>query len=350
MSDVVVLRSQQQRAAQPDALGRPRLARPAPPTRGAPAARAGRRHPPRAGPRSRSSGRCVRTTSASGTRWIIASISAEWARYAGRCSRRYAFAPSVESFVSAPPCRTYRRLVRRMARVHRRRHHREEEAVRGLQVVARAGHSRGPGRRARSCAEYCRRAGSAQARRPGSGPGDWLAILMPAWIRAASPASPPNKFRPTRRHWLLAIGGVAAPRCPVPVAAMAHHFEPGTAGGSPGRNDAVCRTVSTCCRSARCDLRLLSGVDFLRLRLRHDGHRAEGRVSPTGRVLRLGARHCQLSGVDVWRLIRKQGLYGSLFRCSTCALAPTWRRPTSSPPTRRSRSARISTSSSCSGN
>ncbi len=33
-------------------------------------------------------------------------------------------------------------------------------------------------------------------------------------------------------------------------------------------------------------------------------------------VLRVGLRNCQLSGVSVWKLLRKQGLYGSLFRCS----------------------------------
>lgn len=36
---------------------------------------------------------------------------------------------------------------------------------------------------------------------------------------------------------------------------------------------------------------------------------------PDRPVLRVGARDCELSGVDVWKLIRKQGLYGSLFRC-----------------------------------
>jgi len=33
--------------------------------------------------------------------------------------------------------------------------------------------------------------------------------------------------------------------------------------------------------------------------------------------LRVSAHDCQLSGVNVWRLIRKQGLYGSLFQCKS---------------------------------
>ena len=33
-------------------------------------------------------------------------------------------------------------------------------------------------------------------------------------------------------------------------------------------------------------------------------------------MLRLSAQGCQFSGVDVWKLLRKKGLYGSLFRCN----------------------------------
>jgi hypothetical protein len=37
---------------------------------------------------------------------------------------------------------------------------------------------------------------------------------------------------------------------------------------------------------------------------------------PNRPELRIGVHDCQLSGVNVWKLLRKQGLYGSLFRCS----------------------------------
>jgi hypothetical protein len=37
---------------------------------------------------------------------------------------------------------------------------------------------------------------------------------------------------------------------------------------------------------------------------------------PNRPLLRLRADGCQFSGVDVWKLLRKQGLYGSLFRCN----------------------------------
>ncbi len=133
--------------------------------------------------------------------------------------------------------------------------------------------------------------------------------------QTASPALPPKKFRPTRRQWILAIGGLLL------VVILSPLLQWHTISSEALRD--ILRAEMTrvsdsvyVLQISPVRLRLLTGsISFDSAYVTTDTVRRA--AYPDRPVLRLGARDCQLSGVNVWRLLRKQGLYGSLFRCSS---------------------------------
>ena len=132
--------------------------------------------------------------------------------------------------------------------------------------------------------------------------------------QSALPASSPHKFRLTRRHWLLAIGGVLL----LVVLPLLLQWRTISSQALRQVLQAEMARVSDSVyvlQISPVHLRLFPGaIAFDSALVTTDT--AQRAAFPDRPMLRVGAHYCQLSGVDVWRLIRKQGLYGSLFRCA----------------------------------
>src|SRR4249919_1574634 len=131
----------------------------------------------------------------------------------------------------------------------------------------------------------------------------------------ASPVSPPQKSSPIHRHWLKAIAGLL-----VLVAVLLPLLQWRQISSQALRE--ILRAEMTrvsdsvyVLQISPVRLRLFPGsVSFDSAYVTTDTIRKA--AYPGRPVLRLGAHDCQFSGVDIWKLLRKQGLYGSLFRCS----------------------------------
>ena len=130
-----------------------------------------------------------------------------------------------------------------------------------------------------------------------------------------SPASPPHKFRPTRRSWLLAIGGVLLLILLSPLLRWRNVSSQALREILRAEMTRVSDSVYVL-QISPVRLRLFPGsISFDSAFVTTDSIRRASH--PNRPTLRLSAHGCQLSGVDVWRLIQKQGLYGSLFRCNS---------------------------------
>ena len=131
----------------------------------------------------------------------------------------------------------------------------------------------------------------------------------------ASPVLPPPKASPIHRHWLKAIAGLL-----VLVVVLLPLLQWRQISSQALRE--ILRAEMTrvsdsvyVLQISPVHLRLFPGsIAFDSAYVTTDTIRKA--AYPNRPVLRLGARDCQFSGVNIWKLLRKQGLYGSLFSCS----------------------------------
>ena len=143
----------------------------------------------------------------------------------------------------------------------------------------------------------------------------------------ASPVSPPPKASPIHRHWLKAIAGLL-----VLVLVLLPLLQWRQISSQALRE--ILRAEMTrvsdsvyVLQISPVRLRLFPGsISFDSAYVTTDTIRKA--AYPGRPVLRLGAHDCQFSGVDIWKLLRKQGLYGSLFRCSDIRIGARDRKST----------------------
>ena len=204
----------------------------------------------------------------------------------------------------------------RVPGVDQRRHHREVESIRWFRDSRGAGEQPQAIGRAGSCAESAGPAGEAQV--TSGSPERQGRLSCYSYVRmdpTASPASPPPKASPIHRHWFLAIAGLF-----VLVLVLLPLLQWRQISSQALRE--ILRAEMTrvsdsvyVLQISPVRLRLFPGsISFDSAYVTTDTIRKA--AYPNRPVLRLGAHDCQFSGVDIWKLLRKQGLYGSLFRCS----------------------------------
>jgi hypothetical protein len=129
----------------------------------------------------------------------------------------------------------------------------------------------------------------------------------------ASPASPARKTSSTHRRLFLAIAGVLLAVVIMPLLQWRQVSSQALRELLRAELTRVSDSVYVL-QISPVRLRLFPGsISFDSAYVTTDTLRKT--AYPNRPVLRLAARGCQFSGVDVWKLLRKQGLYGSLFRC-----------------------------------
>lgn len=130
----------------------------------------------------------------------------------------------------------------------------------------------------------------------------------------ASPVSPAPKLPPTHRRLLLAIAGLLVVVVLLPLLQWRQISSQALRELLRAEMARVSDSVYVL-QISPVRLRLFPGsISFDSALVVTDTIRRA--AHPNRPVLRLGAHDCQFSGVSAWKLLRKQGLYGSLFRCS----------------------------------